>query len=159
MEQARDESLATLPPPISETTPRPYRNDDDDQLLQRYELTLSAQRVVQRQAYELEQEAMRRMEERGATAIPSEHYICEVVQRDTYDQAGFTPLLEMFSEADLIDVYTQERTEQKWVTTPARWDTAKVKAKARRYGIAALDVVERARIEGRPRLKFEVRGA
>ena len=157
MEQARDESLATLPPPISETPQRPYQDDDDAHLLRLYESALEVQRTGQRLAYELEKEIQARMEDRGATSIPSERFRCELVTSSSYEQAGFAPLLEMFSEADLEEVYTQECTEQKWVTTPARWDTAKVKAKARRYGIAALDVVERARIEGRPRLKFEVR--
>ena len=49
----------------------------------------------------LEQEAYRRIEERGATSIPSETYICEMEIKRGYDQPSFAPLKEIFNEADL----------------------------------------------------------
>ena len=157
MEQARDESLATLHPPISDTPPRPYQNDDDGQLLLRYELVLEAQRVQQRVAYELEKEIQVRMMDRGATSIPSERFQCELVSDTSYDRTRFTPLKEILNELDLASCWTP--ATQVLQTVPESWNTAKVKAMARKYGDAALAVVERARVEGRPRLKFEVRGA
>ena len=156
MERERDESLATLHPPISEAVLRPYRNDDDEKLLRRYDSALAAQREGQRLAYELEKEIQVRMEDRGATSIPSERFRCELVSDTSYDRTRFTPLKEIFIDGDLAKCWTP--ATQVLQTVPESWNTAKVKAMAARYGASALDVVEAARVEGRPRLKFEVRG-
>ena len=128
MVQARDESGASLPPPISETPLRPYQDDSDAVLLERIAFFMAGLKDVQRLLYETQKEAEQRMETRGATSIPSERFRCELVSDVSYDR-----------------------------TVPESWNTAKVKAMARKYGDAALAVVERARVEGRPRLKFEVR--
>ena len=157
MVQAKDESLATLPPPISETPQRPYQDNDDDWLLQRYALRLEAVRDAQRLVYELEKEIQVRMEDRGAISIPSERFRCELVSDTSYDRTKFTPLKEILNELDLASCWTP--ATQVLQTVPESWNTAKVKAMAKKYGDTALEVVERARIEGRPRLKFEVRGA
>lgn len=125
----------------------------NDELLTRIAAFREEDELVQYGLHFLEQEALDRMERNGATAIPSEKYICELQRKDTYDQAGFTPLLEVFNESDLGEVYTPEHQET--ITVAPKWNTVKLIAKARRYGDKALAVVERAKIPGRPSLKFQ----
>lgn len=107
----------------------------------------------QRQLYTLESEALRRMAEKGATAIPSDTFVCEMQVSNTYDQSRFTPLKEVFTASDLDAAFTPEHDEVKRV--PDKWNTVKVLALARRYGDQALRCVEEARVRGAPRLKFE----
>lgn len=136
-------------------SPTELNAETDEQVLERvYHHRLAIERE-QRWLYDAEQEALRRMAERGATSIPNERFICEVQTRDTYDQVSFTPLKEVFSAADLAEVFTPEHDEV--VTVKESWNTVKTKAKARRYGSEALAIVERAKTPGRPTLKFRER--
>ena len=100
----------------------------------------------------LEQEAYRRIEERGATSIPSELYICEMETGFRYDQASFGPLKEVFNEADLKKCLTPAHTEE--VKVEDKWATGTVKSLATKYGAEALRIFENARTETRGRLKF-----
>ena len=100
----------------------------------------------------LEQEAFRRMEERGATAIPSEEYVCEIEIKSTYDQPSFTPLKEVFNDADLKRCLRPAHIEE--VEVADKWTTGTVKSLATKYGADALRIVENARMESRGRLKF-----
>ena len=100
----------------------------------------------------LEQEAFRRMEERGAKAIPSINYICEIQQKSDYDQLAFTPLKEIFNSDDLKRCLTPAHTKE--IEVPERWATTTVKAVAAKYGDRAKAIVENARTETRGRLKF-----
>ena len=138
-----------------ETPVRPYQDDDDAELLRRYDSALETQREAQRLAYELAQELWVRMMDRGATSIPSERFKCELVADTSYDRARFAPLKEVFNESDLSLCWTP--ATQVLQVVPESWNTAKVKMLAKKYGDAALVVVEQAKVEGRPRLKFEVR--
>ena len=95
------------------------------------------------------------MEERGATAIPSDEYVCEMEVKNTYDQASLTPLLEIFDRSELSKCYEPEHQET--ITVKAKWRTQQVIAAAKKRGTTALAVVERARIPGAPRLKFQRR--
>jgi len=100
----------------------------------------------------LEQEAYRRIEERGATSIPSETYICEMETSWKYDQASFGPLKEVFNDADLKKCLTPAHTEE--VKVADKWATGTVKSLAVKYGAEALRIFENARTETRGRLKF-----
>jgi len=100
----------------------------------------------------LEQEAYRRIEERGATSIPSETYICEMETKRGYDQPSFGPLKEIFNDADLKRCLTPAHTEE--VKVADKWTTATVKSLAVKYGAEALRIFENARTESRGRLKF-----
>ncbi len=100
----------------------------------------------------LEQRAYQLMEERGATAIPSEVYICEMETGFKYDQASLGPLKEILSEVDLKKCLTPAHTEE--VKVADKWATGTVKSLATRYGADALRIVENARMESRGRLKF-----
>ena len=100
----------------------------------------------------LEQEAYRRIEERGATSIPSETYICEMETGFKYAQESFGPLKEVFNEVDLKKCMTPAHTEE--VKVEDKWATGTVKSLATRYGADALRIVENARMESRGRLKF-----
>ena len=100
----------------------------------------------------LEQEAYRRIEERGATSIPSETYICEMETKRGYDQPSFGPLKEVFNDADLARCLTPAHTEE--VKVEDKWTTATVKSLATKYGSEALRIFENARTETRGRLKF-----
>jgi len=100
----------------------------------------------------LEQEAYRRIEERGATSIPSETYICEMETSWKYDQASFGPLKEVFNDADLKKCLTPAHTEE--VKVADKWTTATVKSLAGKYGSEAMRIFENARTESRGRLKF-----
>ena len=103
----------------------------------------------------LEQEAYRRIEERGATSIPSETYICEMEIKRGYDQPSYGPLKEIFNDADLKKCLTPAHTDE--VQVADKWTTATVKSLAAKYGAEALRIVENARTETRGRLKFSRR--
>ena len=103
----------------------------------------------------LEQEAYRRIEERGATSIPSETYICEMETGFKYDQPSFGPLKEIFNETDLAKCLTPAHTDE--VKVEDKWTTATVKSLATKYGVEALRIFENARTESRGRLKFSRR--
>ena len=100
----------------------------------------------------LEQRAYQLMEERGATSIPSETYICEMETGFKYDQASFGPLKEVFNEVDLKKCLTPAHTEE--VKVADKWATGTVKSLAVKYGAEALRIVENAQTESRGRLKF-----
>ena len=100
----------------------------------------------------LEQEAYRRIEERGATSIPSETYICEMETGFKYDQPSFAPLKEIFNDADLKKCLTPAHTDE--VKVADKWATVTVKSLAAKYGSEALRIVENAQTETRGRLKF-----
>ena len=100
----------------------------------------------------LEQEAYRRIEERGATSIPSETYICEMETGFKYAQESFGPLKEVFNDADLKRCLTPAHTEE--VKVADKWATGTVKSLATKYGADALRIFENARTETRGRLKF-----
>jgi len=100
----------------------------------------------------LEQRAYQLMEERGATSIPSETYICEMETSWKYDQASFGPLKEVFNDADLKKCLTPAHTEE--VKVADKWATGTVKSLAVKYGAEALRIFENARTESRGRLKF-----
>ena len=100
----------------------------------------------------LEQEAYRRIEERGATSIPSETYICEMETGWKYDQPSFAPLKEVFNEVDLAKCLTPAHTEE--VKVEDKWATATVKSLATKYGAEDLRILDHARTETRGRLKF-----
>ena len=105
----------------------------------------------------LEQEAYRRIEERGATSIPSETYICEMETGWKYDQPSFGPLKEIFNEVDLAKCLTPAHTEE--VKVADKWATATVKSLAAKYGSDALRILENSRMESRGRLVFKRREA
>lgn len=102
----------------------------------------------------IEQEIWRRMEERGAAAIPDNTYVCEAVVSNTYLQEAFTPLKEVLVEADLKGVLIP--AHQETVDVPDKWATAKVLALARRLPEVQA-IVDRARQPGPRKLKFEER--
>ena len=103
----------------------------------------------------LEQEAYHRIEERGATSIPSEIYICEMETNWRYDQPSFGPLKEVFNDADLKKCLTPAHIEE--VKVEDKWATGTVKSLATKYGAEALRIVDHARMESRGRLVFKRR--
>ena len=103
----------------------------------------------------LEHEVYQRIEERGAKAIPSEAYICELETNAKYDQPSFGPLKEVFNEADLKRCLTPAHTEE--IEVKDKWTTATVKSLAAKYGAEALRIFENARMETRGRLIFKRR--
>ena len=105
----------------------------------------------------LQQEAYRRIEERGATSIPSETYICEMEIKRGYDQPSYGPLKEIFNEVDLKTCLTPAHTEE--VKVADKWATATVKSLAAKYGAEALRILENSRMESRGRLVFKRREA
>jgi len=100
----------------------------------------------------LEQEAYRRIEERGATSIPSEVYICEMETGWKYDQPSFAPLKEVFNDADLAKCLTPAHIDE--VKVADKWATGTVKSLAVKYGAEALRILANAQTESRGRLKF-----
>ncbi len=126
----------------------------DSQLLEQYEASRAAASAALIAKGHLEQEIYRRMDERGATAIPDNTYVCELVQQNTYLQEAFTPLKEVLVRADLESVLMPAHPET--VQVPDKWNTGKLLALARRLP-EVKEIVDQARTEGRPKLKFEVR--
>ena len=110
---------------------------------------------VQEELGRIEQAILQRMEQRGATAIPDETYRCELVTTNTYEQASFTPFLEILTVADLETVFVPAHVEQ--VLVKDKWNTQKLVALARRYGDEAKSIIERAKVPSGRKLKFEKR--
>ena len=127
----------------------------DEALLRQYAYLCHETERLRTAAGRVEQELFRRMEERGATSIPNDTFICEAVTKNEYNQEGFKPLLEIFSGADVDTCFIPAHPSQAII--PEKWITAKVKALARRYGDVALGIVEKARIPGPRHLTFHPR--
>ena len=130
----------------------PHSSLSDEELLSELEHITAIRDGFSDTLGRLEQEAFRRMEERGAKAIPSINYICEIQQKSDYDQLAFTPLKEIFNSDDLDRCLTPAHTKE--IEVPERWATTTVKAVAAKYGDRAKAIVENARTETRGRLKF-----
>ena len=127
----------------------------DDALLSEMEKVSEELEVIKGVLGRLEQEAYRRMEEKKATSIPSETYICEMETGFKYDQPSFGPLKEIFNEVDLKKCLTPAHTDE--VKIEDKWTTATVKSLATKYGSEALRIFENARTETRGRLVFKRR--
>ena len=132
-----------------------YEELTDQSLLHAYADELDSIKMSQAESGRIQQELIRRMAERQATSIPSEKFICELKQVNSYDQASLTPLLEIFNKPELSSCYQPAYEEM--VTVPAKWRIQQVIAAARRRGIEAQEVVDRARIPGAPSLSFKER--
>ena len=133
----------------------PHSNLSDEELLSELEHITAIRDGFSDTLGRLEQEAFRRMEERGAKAIPSINYICEIQNKSDYDQLAFTPLKEIFNSDDLKRCLSPAHTKE--IEVPERWATTTVKAVAAKYGDRAKAIVENARTETRGRLKFSRR--
>ena len=133
----------------------PHSNLSDEELLSELEHITAIRDGFSDTLGRLEQEAFRRMEERGAKAIPSINYICEIQNKSDYDQLAFTPLKEIFNDADRERCLTPAHTKE--IEVPDKWATTTVKAVAADYGDRAKAIVENARTETRGRLKFSRR--
>jgi len=134
---------------------KPIAHLSDDELLAEME-NIGAQLEGFKDTWgHLEQEAYRRIEERGAKAIPSETYICEINVKNDYDQLAFTPLKEVFHDADLKKCLTPAHIAE--VKVEDKWATGTVKSLATKYGAEALRIFENARTESRGRLVFKRR--
>ena len=130
----------------------PHSNLSDEELLSELEHITAIRDGFSDTLGRLEQEAFRRMEERGAKAIPSINYICKIENKSEYDQLAFTPLKEIFNSDDLDRCLTPAHTKE--IEVPERWATTTVKAVAADYGDRAKAIVANARTETRGRLKF-----
>jgi hypothetical protein len=137
---------------IPESMLSAWLDGDDDELLASLEHIGAMVEGFKETLGRLEFEVYRRMEKHGATAIPSETYICEINTKTDYNQFAFTPLKEIFNEADLKDCLIEAHTKE--VEVLDKWATVTVKRLATRYGAEALRIVENARTETRGRLKF-----
>ena len=88
----------TIPETIE--TERPHGKLTDDELLAEMENIGAILEGFKDTWGHLEQEAYHRMEEKKATSIPSETYICEMETGFKYDPPSFGPLKEIFNEVD-----------------------------------------------------------
>ena len=125
---------------------------DDDELLAEMEHISSVLEHFKKNFGLLEQRAYQLMEERCATSIPSETYICEMETGFKYDQPSFGPLKEVFNDADLKRCLTPAHTDE--VKVADKWATGTVKSLVTKYGAEAMRILENARMETRGRLKF-----
>ena len=133
----------------------PHSNLSDEELLSELEHITAIRDGFSETLGRLEQEAFRRMEERGAKAIPSINYICKIENKSDYDQLAFTPLKELFNKEDLDRCLTPAHTKE--IEVPERWATTTVISVAGDYGDRAKAIVENARTKTRGRLKFSRR--
>ena len=97
-----------------------------------------------------EQELFRRMEQRGATGIPSDRYKCNLILKYDYPTYGLIPLIEVFSTQELATCWTPEHDEP----VPQKFNMTKVKPIAKLYGDRALSIVEQAKVEKSRSLDF-----
>ena len=143
----------TIPETIE--TERPHGKLTDDELLAEMENIGAILEGFKYTWGHQEHEFYQRIEERGAKAIPSEAYICELETNAKYDQPSFGPLKEVFNEADLRRCLTPAHSER--VEVQDKWATTTVKSLAAKYGAEALRIFENARMETRGRLIFKRR--
>jgi len=143
----------TIPETIE--TERPHGKLTDDELLAEMENIGAILEGFKDTWGHLEHEVYQRIEERGAKAIPSEAYICELETNAKYDQPSFGPLKEVFNEADLKRCLIPAHTEE--IEVKDKWATTTVKSLAVKYGAEALRIFENARMETRGRLIFKRR--
>ena len=136
-------------------TERPHGKLTDDELLAEMENIGAILEGFKDTWGHLEHEVYQRIEERGAKAIPSEAYICELETNAKYDQSSFGPLKEVFNEADLRRCLTPAHAER--VEVQDKWATTTVKSLAAKYGAEALRIVDHARMETPGRLIFKRR--
>ena len=140
------------------TTDQPLTILSDPGILRAYENTLATLERCKKATGELEQEIFRRIQARGGTTLPVADqatgeliWTCEQVDSYSYDHSQFTPLLEKFNKTELNKCYFPAHDEP----VPAKWDTQKLKAVAKRHGDGAPELVERARVPVGRKLKFE----
>ena len=133
-----------------------WLNISDEGLLDWYAEAQERVELTKATVGRLEQEIQRRIKDRGATGIPDETYICELVVSHTFDQALLTPMLEVLNNVELEKCYQPAYTPPP-VEVPAKWKVQQLLAVAKRRGADALAVVERAKFESGRRLKFERR--
>ena len=126
----------------------------DSKLLQVFDVARKNLGEIQRLIGHCEQEIYQRLEDRQAKAIPDNDFVCEIIPKNSYNQEALTPLREILVEADLVSVLAPAHEEV--VLVNDKWNTLKVLALAQRLPEVQA-VVEKARIEGRPKLKFEKR--
>jgi hypothetical protein len=136
-------------------TERPHGKLTDDELLAEMENIGAILEGFKDTWGHLEHEVYQRIEEREAKAIPSETYVCEINVKNDYDQLAFTPLKEVFNEADLRRCLTPAHAER--VEVKDKWATKTVESLATKYGGQALRIFENARTPTRGRLIFKRR--
>jgi hypothetical protein len=127
--------------------------NNDDILLNMYDDALAALAAAREQVGKLEQEILRRADERGATGLPSDIYTCKINTTHTYDPSVLVQLKELLSTDELAQCWVMEHKE--WITMPEKWDVRKLLPIARVHGDEALGIVEQAKIPERRRLEFK----
>ena len=117
-----------------------------------YEEALAEVAAAQAAADRILQQLYQRIEEEpGRLILPNDRYICEIQAPPTrYDDSRLVPLREIFTAEEL-------RT---CVTIVEKWNKTKALPLAKRYGDAALAIVEAAKepVTSRGRIKFEKKG-
>jgi len=103
----------------------------------------------------LERRVIELMEERGATVADTEGYMVKVTTSVSYDYTILARLREITDPELLKDCY--EPAGEKLVKTPEKWNMTKAK-KLQALGNEFRDIVDDARISGRPRLSIENKG-
>lgn len=133
----------------------PVTQISDVALLRWYERCQSDLVEVQEKVGRLQQEILRRMEERGASAIPDEEYVCELVTKTNYDQTQLRPFLEILTGRELEDVFVPAHEET--IQIASKWKVQQLIALAKKHGTEALQIIEQAKIPGVRTLKFAKR--
>ena len=134
----------------------------DVQLLGLYADALTALEECKVWAGHIEMELLHRMEERGATSIPDDTFICEAPLRYEYPLGCFTPLKEIFNATELDECYwpaKQVLIPEHWEYHPELWNTPKTLSLAKKRGTEAMAVVERNRLPAARRIRFTKRAA
>ena len=98
----------------------------------------------------IEQELFSRMEQRGATGIPSDRYKCDIKVTYTYTPEVLVALKEMFYDQELATCWTPEHDEP----VPEKWNITKARPIAKRHGDKALSIIEQAKVEKSRSLDF-----
>lgn len=137
-----------------------YAGHTDNDMLTAYENVKERLEFERDHLNRLEQEIFRRIQERGGTSLPNadengeQIWTCEQETKYEYDHSKFTPLKEMLNSTELYKCWTPERIVTEPVTVPAKWDTTKLKAVARRHSAEAVALVEAARVPTGRKLNF-----
>ena len=125
---------------------------NDEALLQSLEDANFALEQAKATKGRIEQEIFQRIEENGATGIPSEEFKCNLKLKHDYTPEMLVPLIEIFSTSDLATCYTPKHKET--VDVAAKWDVRKALPIAKIHGEKALKIIEQAKVEKSRKLDF-----
>ena len=136
---------------LLDTDPEMFPELSNTRLAEAYADALDEQRSAMEQAGHLEQEIHARIDANGGRALTNddgEVLVRRKPSKPEYDLAALVPLKEILSDAALAECWVAEW--EKTTVIEAHWDFTKLNKHARDVGKPVTDVMDPARLPGKP---------